>query len=225
MKRWKILVLLLLLVAAATHINLTTPVQEYTDEMTHAYRKWGFSSEGRWRMWRATRWYAGRFRSSPDDEDMIEYFNENRATFEALVASYYEAMQAPGSESTQSEILVRERMSIGIDSFGIAGPWLSRNTGAGSFFNIGVSLSLMDSGPTPWWSWGRRTYKDYYYVPEELPSFGGKNMTPLDNLLATGEYILEDSADAKLRNKRWPPCSLRQVDRNWFIARCIQNWD
>lgn len=220
--RWKIIAPLL--IVFAIYIGITTPVGEYADAMADAYRSEGFTGEGWWRMRRATRWYAGRFRSYPDDGELIEHLNENRAGFDALVASYYEAMRIPGSEPSHNEILIQERTELGIDSFGIAGPALFRNTNSGTYFNFGISFSLIDSGPTPWWSLGRRTYKEYLYVPQS-PPLGERAMTPLDNLLATGEYSLEKSADPRLRSGHWPPCSLRQIDQNWFIARCIKHWD
>jgi len=216
-------IVLPLLVVIYIYLAITTPVQEYADELGYAYNKWALSSEGRWRMWRATRWYIGRFRSPPNDEEMIEYFNENRAEFEALAASYYEAMKPKGSEKLRSEILIHERMRLGIDSFGISGPALC-DANSGSFYNFGVSLSLIDSGPTPWWSLGQRTYKQYHYVPD-APPLEKRKMTPLKNMLATGEYAVAESADVQLSNERRSPCALWQIDRNWFISRCTEHWD
>ena len=217
--RW--LFILPLLFVAIVHLYITTPIEEYAEYIEDAYQNWGFSKEGGWRMWRATRWYMGRFQSSPSDEEMIEYLNKNRAEFDALVASYYEAMKPQGSEKHHNETLVHERMKLGIDSFGMSGPAL-RDANAGSFYNFGVSFSLLDSGPTPWWSIGRQTYKGYHYVPEESLSTKGRKMTPTANMLATGEYILGGSSDVKLRNDLLSRCLLRQLDRNWFISRCVK---
>lgn len=216
---WRPKFIIPMVVLLALHISITTPVGQYIDAIGRA----DISSEGRSQMWQATRWYVGHFRAPPSDSEMIDHFNENRAKFETLVSSYYEAVRVKKSPSITEQTQVSERMDIGIYSFGTAGPFLFRDKSASFFFNTGVSLSLIDAGLTPWWSYGQRTYKEYIYIPE-LSAEQVINLPPLEHLLATGEYQSFGDADIELNPKRGP-CVLKQIDNNWFIQRCIKYWD
>jgi len=106
-----------------------------------------------------------------------------------------------------------------------AGPFLIIDRNAHTFVNRGVSFYLTDHGSSPWWSPGERTYKSYVFMPESADSRNPPRdppPTPLDHLLATGEYSMQEDADHSVpENKSWQ-CALREIDRNWFITRCIE---
>jgi hypothetical protein len=204
------------------YVWLLVPVEKYAANVGSAYQLHGFSKEGLSEMWAQTRWCIGRFRGPPTDEEMIEHFERHRPEFEALVADCYKDVAVTKNYLETSHHLKESLRSLGLWGAKPEGPFLIIDRKANPFVNRGVSFYLTDHGPSPWWSPGERTSKSYVFMPESADSRNPPRdppPTPLDHLLATGEFSLEESTDHPL--PAWQ-CLVREIDRNWFITRCVE---
>ena len=200
---------------------LLTPATQYASNIRNAYQSYGISIDGISEMWSQTRYYVGKFRSPPSDEEMIEHFDQNREAFDRLVNNYYKDIAVTNSYTKTSSNLSKLFRATGIWRADSEGPYLAIDNSANAFVNFGISFYLTDHGPSPWWSLGRRTYKAYVYLPES--DVGNPPLSPSDNLLATGEFSLEENTDNPKREIEWGDCAFRAIERNWFVTHCDEN--
>lgn len=200
---------------------LLTPATQYVRNIRNAYQSYCISIDGISEMWSQTRYYLGKFRSPPSDEEMIKHFVQNREAFDHLVSNYYKDVAVTKSFTKTSSNLSKLFRATGIWRADMEGPYLAVDKSADVLVNHGISFYLTDHGPSPWWSLGQRTYKAYVFIPES--NIGHPPLSPSDSLLATGEFEKEENTGEPKRKIKRGYCAFRAIERNWFIARCDEH--
>lgn len=205
---------------------LMGPTSEYANKLQATYSNYGLSTGGLSEMFWHTRWYVGRFRGAPSDEELIKFLTEHRAAFDALVANYYEYLIATRSLEKTCQHISTQARTLGIWWIEPGGILLTMaeidraitlNT---PFVDMGVSFQSVDHGLQPWWSLGRKAVTSFLFVPT-IPVGSIIGSDPVQRLISTGQYRFVSDTNHHTLDLPMGGCAIRQVDMNWFIESCV----